>query len=377
MMRFATTEGKFSFFSGGRDEDSGARDLWKPGQWQHFVCSVGDSVREIYVNGVLRTRDESSFQPAVLTRQRHWIGRGANGHDIGYFHGTVGYLRVYARGMAAQEVAALHRSCNSSHDKQQPSVGGGGRRTSLGAEAKWQEYFDGKSTTLQEFNLLFEQEWNSGIALTGAQAEALARQVDLYPTDGKVSYAEYRKLSAAIGAWAETSGLPMEQCGAAFLAAQTKMQVAQQAPMVPMAPPVCHAVTVQQHSQQIQQVVLVQQADGGGGQQMVQVPPGGFPGMQIMVQDPTSGAAMAVTVPPAVGPGPVFPVAFGPQPMQQPMQQPPMQQPTMQQPTMHAGQARVVGRVVGRVVQGGVGSGTVVVGTVVGAAAVGGVAYTG
>ena len=64
--------------------------------WTHVVVSIKDTTMKVYKNGILVGTNTDGWEPNVLTRTQHWLGRSAwlGLHD-GYFDGTIGYLKMW------------------------------------------------------------------------------------------------------------------------------------------------------------------------------------------------------------------------------------------------------------------------------------------
>mmetsp|Transcript_4704 Transcript_4704/g.8722 ORF Transcript_4704/g.8722 Transcript_4704/m.8722 type:complete len:429 (-) Transcript_4704:109-1395(-) len=62
--------------------------------WTHVVVTVSGSTMKIYKNGVLAGTKTDGWEPNILTRTQHWLGRSAYSHD-GYFDGTIAYLKMW------------------------------------------------------------------------------------------------------------------------------------------------------------------------------------------------------------------------------------------------------------------------------------------
>ncbi|GMH66849.1 hypothetical protein TL16_g04526 [Triparma laevis f. inornata] len=62
--------------------------------WTHVVATVSGTTMKIYKNGVLAGSKTDGWEPNVLTRTQHWLGRSAWSSD-GYFDGTIAYLKIW------------------------------------------------------------------------------------------------------------------------------------------------------------------------------------------------------------------------------------------------------------------------------------------
>eukprot|EP00519_Triparma_laevis_P008599 CAMPEP_0182520112 /NCGR_PEP_ID=MMETSP1321-20130603/45424_1 /TAXON_ID=91990 /ORGANISM="Bolidomonas sp., Strain RCC1657" /LENGTH=1083 /DNA_ID=CAMNT_0024728117 /DNA_START=32 /DNA_END=3284 /DNA_ORIENTATION=+ len=62
--------------------------------WTHVVVTVSGTTMKIYKNGVLAGTKTDGWEPNILTRTQHWLGRSAYSHD-GYFDGTIAYLKMW------------------------------------------------------------------------------------------------------------------------------------------------------------------------------------------------------------------------------------------------------------------------------------------
>ncbi|GMH97448.1 hypothetical protein TrST_g12666 [Triparma strigata] len=70
---------------------------------------------KIYKNGVLAGTRTDGWEPNVLTRSQHWLGRSAYSHE-GYFDGTIAYLKMW-HGVELQQsdVTSLYAPHNTAH----------------------------------------------------------------------------------------------------------------------------------------------------------------------------------------------------------------------------------------------------------------------
>ncbi|GMH97446.1 hypothetical protein TrST_g12666 [Triparma strigata] len=83
--------------------------------WTHVVATVSGTNMKIYKNGVLAGTRTDGWEPNVLTRSQHWLGRSAYSHE-GYFDGTIAYLKMW-HGVELQQsdVTSLYAPHNTAH----------------------------------------------------------------------------------------------------------------------------------------------------------------------------------------------------------------------------------------------------------------------
>ncbi|GMH51735.1 hypothetical protein TrST_g11026 [Triparma strigata] len=83
--------------------------------WTHVVVTVLDTTMKIYKNGVLAGTKTDGWEPKVLTRSQHWLGRSAWPSD-GYFEGTIAYVKMW-HGVELQQsdVTDLYAPHNTAH----------------------------------------------------------------------------------------------------------------------------------------------------------------------------------------------------------------------------------------------------------------------
>jgi len=62
--------------------------------WTHVVATVSGTTMKVYKNGVLAGTKTDAYEPNVLTRTQHWLGRGAWSND-GYTDGTIAYVKMW------------------------------------------------------------------------------------------------------------------------------------------------------------------------------------------------------------------------------------------------------------------------------------------
>ena len=62
--------------------------------WTHVVVSIKDTTMKVYKNGVLVGTKTDGYEPNVLTRTQHWLGRSAWSND-GFFDGTIGFVKMW------------------------------------------------------------------------------------------------------------------------------------------------------------------------------------------------------------------------------------------------------------------------------------------
>ncbi|GMI09414.1 hypothetical protein TrVE_jg8804 [Triparma verrucosa] len=77
--------------------------------------SLSGTNMKIYKNGVLAGTRTDGWEPNVLTRTQHWLGRSAYSHE-GYFDGTIAYLKMW-HGVELQQsdVTSLYAPHNTAH----------------------------------------------------------------------------------------------------------------------------------------------------------------------------------------------------------------------------------------------------------------------
>jgi len=80
--------------------------------WTHVVVTVSGTTMKVYKNGVLAGTKTDGWEPNILTRTQHWLGRSAYSHD-GYFDGTIAYLKMWhGHELQQSEVTALYLKRN-------------------------------------------------------------------------------------------------------------------------------------------------------------------------------------------------------------------------------------------------------------------------
>ena len=62
--------------------------------WTHVVVTVKDATMKVYKNGVLVGTKTDGWEPTVMTRTHHWLGRSTWTSDS-YFDGTIAYLKMW------------------------------------------------------------------------------------------------------------------------------------------------------------------------------------------------------------------------------------------------------------------------------------------
>ncbi|GMH93639.1 hypothetical protein TL16_g12687 [Triparma laevis f. inornata] len=82
--------------------------------WTHVVITISGTTMKVYKNGALAGTKTDGHEPNVLTRTQHWLGRSAWSSD-GYFHGTIGYLKVWHNvALTGTDISTLYDNRNSS-----------------------------------------------------------------------------------------------------------------------------------------------------------------------------------------------------------------------------------------------------------------------
>ncbi|GMH70764.1 hypothetical protein TL16_g05489 [Triparma laevis f. inornata] len=83
--------------------------------WTHIIATVSGTKMKVYKNGVLVGTKTDGWEPRVLTRSQHWLGRSAWSSD-GYFYGTIAYVKVW-NGVELQQsdVTDLYAPHNTAH----------------------------------------------------------------------------------------------------------------------------------------------------------------------------------------------------------------------------------------------------------------------
>jgi hypothetical protein len=75
--------------------------------WTHVVVTVSDTTMKTYKNGALVGTQTDGWEPNVLTRTQHWLGRSAWSTD-GYFDGTIAKLKIWHnKELSQSEIEAL------------------------------------------------------------------------------------------------------------------------------------------------------------------------------------------------------------------------------------------------------------------------------
>jgi hypothetical protein len=82
--------------------------MWAVDTWVHAVVTIEETTMMLFKNGVLASIKSDGWEPYMMMRQNHWLGRSQSAsHD--YFSGFISYLRIW-HGVALNEtdVALLH-----------------------------------------------------------------------------------------------------------------------------------------------------------------------------------------------------------------------------------------------------------------------------
>jgi hypothetical protein len=86
---------------------------WELGVWQHIVATVQGADMKVWKDGVLVASVSNGYEPRVLTRSRHRLGRFAWA-NYGYVLGEIGYLRMWhGAGLEEGDVQALYNDRDS------------------------------------------------------------------------------------------------------------------------------------------------------------------------------------------------------------------------------------------------------------------------
>jgi hypothetical protein len=86
---------------------------WELGVWQHIVATVQGADMKVWKDGVLVASVSNGYEPRVLTRSRHRLGRIA-WTDFGYVLGEIGYLRMWhGAGLEEGNVQVLYNDRDS------------------------------------------------------------------------------------------------------------------------------------------------------------------------------------------------------------------------------------------------------------------------
>ncbi|GMI22645.1 hypothetical protein TrCOL_g1248 [Triparma columacea] len=80
--------------------------------WTHVVVTVSGTTMKVYKNGALIGTNTDAWEPVVLTRSQHWLGRSAWSSD-GYLDGTIAKLKIWHnKELSLEEINALPKmSC--------------------------------------------------------------------------------------------------------------------------------------------------------------------------------------------------------------------------------------------------------------------------
>jgi len=71
-----------------------AEDQIIEGEWVHIVVTINGPTLRLYKNGIMVHFTDSGYEPSVLVRSHHWVGRSFSASS-GYFEGTVEYIRLW------------------------------------------------------------------------------------------------------------------------------------------------------------------------------------------------------------------------------------------------------------------------------------------
>jgi hypothetical protein len=81
---------------------------WELGVWQHIVATVHGADMKVWKDGILVASVSHGYEPRVLTRSRHTLGKYAWA-GWGYVLGEIGYLRMWhGAELAAEDVQVLY-----------------------------------------------------------------------------------------------------------------------------------------------------------------------------------------------------------------------------------------------------------------------------
>jgi alpha-galactosidase len=94
----------FGFGDGKKWQGAGCAQL-KAGQWQHLAVVCGGQEAVLYLDGAEKCRGPGKGPLEPNPNQNFKLGQGY--HSGRYFHGLLSDVRIYARALSAEEVAAL------------------------------------------------------------------------------------------------------------------------------------------------------------------------------------------------------------------------------------------------------------------------------
>ncbi|GMH83966.1 hypothetical protein TrST_g13124 [Triparma strigata] len=74
--------------------------------WTHVVATISGTTMKVYKNGVLAGTNTDGWEPNVLTRSQHWLGRSPS--SSGYVDGTIAKLKIWHnKELSLEEINAL------------------------------------------------------------------------------------------------------------------------------------------------------------------------------------------------------------------------------------------------------------------------------
>ena len=91
----------------GREWQGATAVPFKAGEWQHLTIVCDGEQAVLYVNGVEQSRGPAKGPVAPNPNQNFKLGQGY--HSGRFFHGLLGDVRIYRKGLSAEEVRELAR----------------------------------------------------------------------------------------------------------------------------------------------------------------------------------------------------------------------------------------------------------------------------
>lgn len=99
------------------DSNDGAGNI-EPGQWYHFVVSVGEDYNTGYLNGQELTNRRYNFQTDstslffkdFISHDKMWIGKGYwKGKEV-FFNGLIDDVRIYNKPLSAEQIKEINKA---------------------------------------------------------------------------------------------------------------------------------------------------------------------------------------------------------------------------------------------------------------------------